>query len=117
MTGRRRHERAGGRTNTLYMHMYMYPDPPTVQREALAELFSNIPRERRGLDDDVPGATEDDDPNADSAGILDDEDDDDLDFSTNEGLAARDEEYARTHPNALGALGVQSAAESPGLLH
>ena len=97
MTGRRRHERAGGRTNTLYM--CMYPDPPTVQREA--ELFSNIPRERRGLDDDVPGATEDDDPNADSAGILDDEDDDDLDFSTNEGLAARDEAYARTHPKFL----------------
>ena len=77
----------------------MHVPRPAVQREA--ELFSNIPRERRGLDDDVPGATEDDDPNADSAGILDDEDDDDLDFSTNEGLAARDEAYARTHPKFL----------------
>jgi hypothetical protein len=85
-----------------------------VQREA--ELFSGIPRERRGLDDDVPGTTEDDDPNACSAGILDDEDDDDLDFSTNEGLAARDEAYIHAlilMQSPLGILHVRARHRPP----
>jgi hypothetical protein len=42
---------------------------------------------------------EDDDPNPYSAGIIDDEDDDDLDFSTNEGLAVTED--ATRHIHAL----------------
>ena len=48
----------------------------------------------------MPGAAEDDDPNAFSAGILDDEDEDEMDFTSDEGLAARDAEFALAHPDA-----------------
>ena len=48
----------------------------------------------------MPGAAEDDDPNAFSAGILDDEDEDEMDFTSDEGLAARDAEFAHAHPDA-----------------
>ena len=78
-----------------------------VLREA--ELFPGISRERRGLDDDVPGAAGDDDPTAYSAGILYDEDES-LDFETDEGLAARDAEYARENHGAVPTR--QSARES-----